>query len=270
MLLSHFILADCTSQQEQQAKTLWQESRTMQYGIEKYHKLQKASSLCSLDEIEIDIQIFLIQSELDGDNLSSKKLDKLDKSLSTLYSMNNFSFSSTKRENSTKIQELKDRLANIRLKVETNEQKLAQINEYLNPKGRNKGFGKGEKIPIPIQFNNGGSRVRGNKNINYLTNRIKNTLRKNPNAKFTITGYASSKGRASVNKRISKKRAINTKAYIERSIPKGHIVKVEGKGESNLICNTGYGTNIGGNEYRCIGGVENEASSRRVEVLRIN
>jgi len=54
--------------------------------------------------------------------------------------------------------------------------------------------------------------------------------------------------------------------YIENYIPKGKI-KIFGMGESDLICNKGYAMNIGDNEYKCKGGSENEASSRRVEVL---
>ena len=266
LLFSSVLFADCTPQNEQMAVKLWKESRTMQYSMQKYQKLQKAKELCNLNTIQIDTNLFLIANELSDNNLDIKTIRKLEKDLSDIRSENNSlrNHANIQQENSQYIKELEDRLVDIQIK--RNQGNKEKLKAYKADDGENKGFKNGEAILVPIKFANGKDKVQSNKNINSLVRRIKYTLSHHKNAQFTITGYASSLGNADNNKKLSKRRAINTMRYIENYIPRGKI-KTFGMGEADLICNGGYAQNIGGDEYECKGGTENEASSRRVEVL---
>ncbi|HIP51510.1 MAG TPA: OmpA family protein [Campylobacterales bacterium] len=267
VLLSSLLLADCTFNEEQRANKLWLESRGMQQSIEKYQKLQQAKKLCNFSEIQIDTNLFLIANELGDNNLHITKIRKFEKDLSRLRSENNTlsNKATIQQENAQYISELTDRL--VEIQIGTNQGKLEKLEAYNADDGNEKGFGEGEIILVPIRFANGKDRVQGNKNIDSLVRKIKHTLTNNKNATFTITGYASSLGKAKANLKLSERRAINTMKYIENYIPKGKI-KTFRMGESDLICNNGYAKNMGGDEYKCKGGSENEASSRRVEVLR--
>jgi len=267
VLLSSLLLADCTIEKEQHANKLWLESRGMQQSMEKYQKLQQAKKLCNFSEIQIDTNLFLIANELADNNLHITKIRELEKDLSRLRSENNvlFNKATIQQENAQYISELTDRL--VEIQIMTNQGKLEKLEAYNADDGNKKGFEEGEIILVPIRFANGRDRVQGNKNIDSLVRKIKHTLTNNKNATFSITGYASSVGKAKANLKLSERRAINTMRYIENYIPKGKI-KTFYMGESDLICNNGYAKNIGGDEYKCKGGSENEASSRRVEVLR--
>jgi len=152
-----------------------------------------------------------------------------------------------------------------------NQNKLVNFQNEIENSGLNKALKSGEKIALPIEFANGDSKVVNNGNVRNLINRIRLTLKKDKDAKFVITGYASSVGRADLNMELSKDRAKNVRAYIEKYVPKakGHI-QTFGKGESDLICNdNGYAVYLGNGEYKCENGTENEPSSRRVVIVRI-
>ena len=266
LLFSSVLFADCTVQNEQRAVKLWKESRTMQQSMQKYQKLQEANELCNLSEIQIDTNLFLIANELNDENLDIKTIRKLEKDLFDMRSENNalYNHDNIQQENAQYIRELEDRLVEIQIK--RNQGNKEKLEAYQADDGEDKGFKEGKAILVPIQFANGKDKVQGNKNIDSLVRKIKYTLSHHKNAQFTITGYASSLGNADNNEKLSKRRAVNTMRYIENYIPRGKI-KTFGMGESDLICNIGYAVNIGGNEYQCKGGTENEASSRRVEVL---
>lgn len=266
LLFSSVLFANCTPQEEERASTLWQESRTMQHGISKYQKLKQAESLCNFSEIQIDINLFLIANELSEGELNIQTIRKLEKKIAQLRSQNNDLYNSihVQQENAQYLRELNNRL--VEIQISRNQGNLENLQAYQADEGNKKGLEEGTAILVPIQFANGKDKVQGNKNIDSLVRKIKYTISHNPNAQFTITGYASSVGNATLNESLSKRRATNTMRYIEDYIPKGKI-KTFGMGESDLICNRGYAKNIGANEYQCSGGSENEASSRRVEVL---
>ncbi|CAA6825641.1 MAG: Unknown protein [uncultured Sulfurovum sp.] len=266
LLFSSVLFADCTVQEEERANQLWQESRTMQYGSSKYQKLKQAEGLCNFSKIQIDTNIFLIANELSEGELNIQTIRKLEKKISQLRSQNNDLYSSlnVQQENAQYLRELDNRL--VEIQISRNQGNLENLQAFQADAGNKKGLEEGTAILVPIKFANGKDKVQGNKNIDALVRKIKYTLSHNPNAQFTITGYASSVGNATLNESLSKRRATNTMRYIEDYIPKGKI-KTFGMGESDLICNSGYAKNIGDNEYQCSGGSENEASSRRVEVL---
>jgi outer membrane protein OmpA-like peptidoglycan-associated protein len=269
LLMTSVLFADCTPEQEEQANNLWQESRSMQQTMERYQKLEQAMSLCNSNKIEVDILLFRVGNKLQGE-LSSENILNIEKTLEEIRSINTSLLDShIRKENANTTRDLEYQLTEIQLKVETNQEKLNKLNAYVADDGEKKGFGEGETILIPINFANGKDSVIGNKNIDSLVRRIKHTLTKNKNTKFTITGYASSLGEAQDNIKLSKRRARNTINYIEQYIPKGKIIPF-GQGESDLICNNGFAIDIGANEYECKGGSENEASSRRIEILRRN
>ena len=268
LLVSSVLFADyCTPKEEQEANRLWKESRTMDYSMSKYEKLKQAGSICTSSKIEIDTNLFLLTDTLNKEKLDITTIRKLEEEISNLRSKNNHLYNNmnVQEENNQYIKELQDKLVEIQIK--RNQGNKDKLEAYKADEGIKRGFSEGTAILVPIKFANGKDRVQGNKNIDSLVRRIKYTLSHHPNAKFTITGYASSLGKATLNKSLSERRAIHTMRYIENYIPKGKI-KTFGMGESDLICNRGYAKNIGSNEYQCSGGSENEASSRRVEVLR--
>jgi len=266
IFLANLLLADCTPSQEKLANELWQESQSL-FGIDdKYQKLEQASDICPLAKIEIEKTLLLVESQLKGE-LSIEKIDHLNDLLKDIRLRTNELYDAIKSTYSHKISELTTKLVNIEVKIQTNAKNLSKLDEYKNNNNPLKALGKGESLLIPIKFANGKDKVRNSKNIKFLVEKIKATLRENPNAQFTITGYASSLGKAKNNQSLSEQRANNTKSYIEKYISKGHIYS-SGKGESTLICNNGYAVNIGNGEYQCTHGNENSASSRRIEVLR--
>ena len=268
ILLTPLLWADCSPNQKQQAQTLWKESQNMQ-GNQKLKTLQKALQSCSLSKIMVDLSIADIENRLEQDNLSLELLENLDRDIAEIRSRNESLFLNNLRDkNAYKISALTNKVALIEEKIQTNQEELKKLRAYRENSGEGKGFGSGERLLLPVLFANGKSTVRGSSNIKSLISRIKATLKEDKNAQFSITGYASSIGRASSNMKLSKKRARNLKNYLERYIPQGHI-DPHGKGESNLICNhNAYPIALGHGEYCCTNGTENEASSRRVEILR--
>ena len=266
IVLTNIIWANCSS--EQQAKELWQQSRDM-YGMQKYQTLKKAYTLCNMDEIEIDTLLFTIDNELKDNELSLEKLNRLSKNLSEIRSLNNTLLSSVKSANGEEINRLDNKLVEREIKLETNNEKLEKLYAHKSSIGdKSKGIKVGKKIDVLIRFANGKDRVQSSRGVKRLIQEIEASLEENPNAKFTFTGYASSRGNAKrVNIPLSKRRAINTKRYIEQYIETGHVI-AQGKGESKLICTKGRAKSLGNKEYHCSNGVENETASRRIEVLR--
>ena len=267
LLLSSLLFADCMPHEEQEANQLWKQSRDMQHSIQKFQQLQQAKRLCSTNAIKVDIQLFMIANELADQISSIKTIRKLQKLIDEARSQNIMILNGKiQSQNAQNIKELQDRLVEIQLN--RNQGQLDKLQAYDANSGTDKALGNGEEVLIPIRFANGKDQVIGNKNIDTLVRRIKHTLTTNKHAEFTITGYASSVGKASSNQGLSERRGNNTKRYIEQYIPKGKIITF-GEGESDLICNNGgYAKNMGGEEYKCQGGSENEASSRRIVVLR--
>jgi outer membrane protein OmpA-like peptidoglycan-associated protein len=273
ILLTNLLLADCTPKQEQQAKKLWQESRAMQ-GEAKFAKLKRAMGICGMDRIDVDAYIYIIDKKLKGSDLSIEMLESLSNKIDEIRSINNniqTHGETFKHTNSQTIERLSHRLAEIKIKVETNQKRLARLNEFQNPTVEQiKSPKRGESIPILIRFAHNEATVQNSPNINTLAQAINEMLLENPNAKFIITGYASARGDAHYNQMLSERRANSVKRYIEQKYPhaKGHIDPF-GKGESDLICNGGFGEDTtGSGEYQCVGGSENESSSRRVEVIK--
>ena len=275
VLLSSLLLADCTLEKEQKANKLWLESRGMQ-GVEKYSKIINALEHCSMKKIEVDAYLYIIKKNLNDDNLSLEKLNKIEEKIIEIRSMNNNLSTSSKvsfqETNSQLLNELNQKLVNIKIKIETNQEKLSALKEFQNPSVEQiKGAKIGESIPILIKFSHNNDKVTYSQSIKNLAQAIDEMLTEDSSAKFTITGYASARGTAEYNRGLSERRAANVLSYIEKKYPqtKGHITSY-GKGESVLICNEGFSEDTRGDgEYSCVGnGEENESSSRRVEVMK--
>jgi len=266
LFLTQLILADCSQNKKQKAQELWQQSHTM-HGLQKSQALSRALKICSLNKIQVDFYLDAIEKQLNQGGLTIEVLNGLNIDLSNVRSLNNEIFDKIKNKNNVQIETLENKIALIEKKVETNQEKLNKLRAYKENSGKGKGFGTGERLLLPLLFANGSSRVVNNRKTRDLLERIEATLKEDKNAEFSITGYASSRGRAKGNKRLSEKRAYNTQKYLEKYISKGHLYS-SGEGESDLICNSGYPINKGNNEYQCKGGTENEASSRRIEILR--
>ncbi len=266
LLLSQLILADCSQNQRQQAQDFWLQSQNMQ-GNEKTQILNNALQTCPLTKIKVDFYIDSIKNQLNKGNLTLETLNGLKKDLSISRSLNNSLFNKIKNRNNDQIIDLAYQIAKIEEKIETNQDKLNRLQAFKENSGVKRAFGTGERLLLPLLFANGKAKVKNNRKMKNLIKRIKATLKEDKNAKFSITGYASSRGRAKMNLELSKKRAFNTQKYIERYISRGYISN-SGSGESDLICNSGYPIHIGNNEYKCKNGTENEASSRRIEIFR--
>ena len=275
MLLSSLLLADCTFNAEQKANALWQESRSI-HGVDKFTKIKEALGHCSMKKIEVDAYLYIINKNLNGNDLSLEKLNGIEEKIVEVRSMNNNLSTSSKvsfQANNTQVlDQLNQKLVNIKIKIETNQERLSALKEFQNPSVEQiKGAKRGESIPILITFSHNQDKVTQSQNIKNLAQAIDEMLREDANAKFTITGYASARGTAKHNKGLSERRAANVQRYIERQYPhtKGYI-SPHGKGETVLICNEGFSEDTNGNgEYSCIGnGQENESSSRRVEVMK--
>ena len=273
LLLSSVLFADCTPQQEQRANTLWKESRKMQ-GMEKITLLNKAEENCSMSKITVDIHIYTINKHLDKNNLPLKSLSFLTERISIVQSMNsNLSTKnkeSYKSTNSHMIDKLKSKLRE--KKQERNENKLISIDRFKNPsvdeikKGAKRGFA----IPIPLEFSHNKDVVINNSNINKLAKALHELVLEDENSTFIITGYASGRGKPNYNQKLSENRAYNTKLYIEEKYPKikGRIDS-SGKGETDLICSEGFAEDSQGDgNHECLTGIENENSTRRVEVIK--
>jgi outer membrane protein OmpA-like peptidoglycan-associated protein len=274
VLLSSLLLADCTPEQEQKANTLWQESRSM-HGAEKLIKIKEALGHCSMKKIELDAYLYLINKNLNSDNLSLETLNSIEDKIIEVRSMNNNLSTSSKvsfQENNTQVlDQLNQKLVNIKVKIETNQEKLSQLKEFQNPSVEQiKGAKRGESIPILIKFSHNNDKITHSQNIKNLAQAIDEMLREDSSSRFTITGYASARGTAKHNQGLSERRATNVVSYIERKYPqtKGHM-QSNGKGERVLICNEGFSEDTRGDgEYSCPNGQENESSSRRVEVIK--
>lgn len=266
LFLTQLILADCSQNKKQEAQELWRQSHTM-HGLQKSQALSKALQICSLNKIKVDFYLDAIEKQLNQGGLTIEVLNGLNIELSNVRSLNNELFDKIKNKNNVQIETLENKIALIEKKVETNQEKLNKLRAYEENSGKGKGFGTGERLLLPVLFANGSSRVVNNRKTRDLLKRIEATLQEDKNAEFSITGYASSRGGAKGNKRLSERRAYNTKIYLEKYISKGHLYS-RGKGESDLICNSGYPVDKGNKEYQCKGGTENEASSRRIEILR--
>jgi len=276
IVLSQMLLADCTLQEEDKANRLWKESRNMQYGEKKFTKIKEALGICSMKKIEIDAYIYIINKNLNSTDLSLEKLNDIEEKITEVRSMNNNLLTNVnvnfKDNNSKILNQLNEKLVDLKIKFETNKKKLSVLNSFkdLSVEDIKKEAKRGESISIIINFSNNISSVKESQNINNLAKAIYEILKEDSNSEFTITGYASSKGEHTYNQKLSEKRAYNVSRYIQKKYQNtnGHI-KTYGKGESVLICNNGYSEDSDGDgEYVCIGGTENESSSRRVEIIK--
>lgn len=267
IVLTNLLLADCSPNQKQIATNLWQESQTME-SSQRLETVKKAIETCSLSKIRVDFYLLGIEDQLENGEVTLDTLTQMKKDISEILSINNSLFiSHVRNKNDSWIDRLSSQIANIEEKIETNQEKLNKLQAYKDNSGVKRAFGTGEKLMLPILFANGKSYVGNNNKTKNLLERIEQTIREDKNAKFTITGYASSRGGARGNKNLSEKRANNTKRYLEKYISKGHI-DAKGKGESDLICNGGFAINSGRGEFKCNYGTEHESSSRRIEILR--
>jgi len=160
LLFSSVLFANCTVHEEQQAMKIWKDSRTMQPSIEKYQKLQDAKRLCNLNQIKIDMNLFLIANELAEDRLQITSIRKLEQDLTDIRSENNVLYdATTQQENAQYIRELTDRLVEIQIK--RNQGNKESLEAYQADEGDNKGFEEGKVILVPIKFANGKDRVQG-------------------------------------------------------------------------------------------------------------
>ncbi len=269
-LTTVILLSNCTEEQEVTATKLWKESQSL-FSKAKISRLKEAKRACGLPQIELDANIYIIDKILNKNGLSLKMVNKLVEKIDKLRSLNNNSHYIYKNDYAGKLDNLTKRLVVLKVKFETNKKKLYLLNSYLNSNKNDikKGFSDGKSVPISINFENNQDSVIQNKNINILASAINDIIYKNRDSKFTITGYTSAKGDSSYNKKLSERRAVNTKKYIENRYPitMGHILTF-GVGESDLICDNSFSEEINNGEYQCLNGDENEISSRRVEVIQ--
>jgi outer membrane protein OmpA-like peptidoglycan-associated protein len=118
---------------------------------------------------------------------------------------------------------------------------------------------------IPINFRTGSSKIQKGVNREQVEEIGKLLYQKYRDRKIYITGFTDTRGRASYNRVLSKKRADSIKSYL---IKKYHFIrekiKIDGFGEKAPICESGYKQKRG-KEYFC-SGKENFYKGRRVTI----
>ncbi len=113
-----------------------------------------------------------------------------------------------------------------------------------------------------ITFYYNSAKIKDIKEAKKIKDAIRYILKKNPNARFSITGHSSSEGNHKYNKRLSQRRADS----LEKFIGKESHIKTFSKGETELIClDSLYPYRDSQGEYHCRGG-ENRSKSRRVVI----
>ncbi len=264
LLLSSFLFGDCSQSEEMEAKRIFNQALFENDFSKKIGLLIGSKNICSFPLAEVELQYLKVDNDLailerNSNKLNLKKeklelvkLSNLNDALDSKY----YSYKSKMRE---KIKTLFMRYHSIAGEI-VEDRTLANNDVYKNllkPRGT---------YTSHITFNYNSSKIRDRREAKKIKNAILAILRKNPNARFSITGHSSSEGSYWYNKRLSQKRAES----LERFIGKVGYISVFSKGESELICIDGrLPYRDRDNNYHCKGG-EDKRASRRVVLKRID
>ena len=271
LMLSSFLFGNCI-----QAEKEFSNSRDETNVKQKVALIIKAKKICpNLAQIEIEMERLKINHLLKKNQLEGLEI-RLNKLMADTDSKDGlpyeFRFNTKWQINRmfktlyTKQKSMVGKKSIFGVTVNKLDEKLADFDKKL--KGNDlKSLGDiGGMYKADLNFSKNKSTIRNRQEAQELKEKIKEVISSNPNALFSITGYASSEGSSSYNKILSEKRAKSVVSFVGVNHKN---IKTFSKGEAFLICNDGLiPEHDENNDYRCING-ENKEASRRVTIRRI-
>jgi len=263
----------CSISQEKEALKIFKESRFEKNLDKKVDLLFKAQKECSLIQIEIEIEKILVSEHID--ELTNDNFGDIERKL------NNLSNKNDRLDNKFHIFKFNSKIEiNQLFKELYQKQKERGIIRNLNIKLKNLdgnfSYNKcndkkslediGGMYKSDLRFNKNQYTIRNTQEANELVRVIEDIISNQPNAIFTVSGFASSEGNQDSNYILSKNRA---DSFIKLIKSKNNIKKFA-KGESILVCKDGLlAEKDMYDEYRCPSGEDKDAS-RRVVIRRVN
>ncbi len=244
LLLNSWLLANCTTEEEQKAFKLWSLTIHQKDDQKKIDALEKASKICPLPQIAVDgnIAYFTIYKE----ERDSKKLKNLESENAKLEINQTHIINNQKKIN--------------RLFGREQESGLKAIEEQNGV----------YSADILFKKNSATLQTRDSRLIEEILEKIKSEVDEHSDALFGFEGGASSDGNASYNQRLSQRRANALKNYMVSQDSKlQYHIETSAKGERNIICKGGFLAEVNPrtNEAECITQEDREAS-RRVIIRR--
>lgn len=271
LLLSELVFANCTK-----AENFFAKSRDESNVNKKVALIKKAQKICKLPQIDIEMERLKINHLLKLEQLEGLEieLNKLKSATDTKDGLPyEFRFN-TKRQIQEMFKRLYMKQKNMRGKKSFNpnganiknlDYKLEILGKKLDKSDMKSLDDIGGLYQSNLKFLKNKSAITNFSEAKELKAKMREIIADNPNALFSVTGYASSEGDYSYNEKLSKKRA---ETFVNYS---GHInsIKAFHKGEAFLICfDELIPEEDENNEYRCINGEDRDAS-RRVEIRRV-
>ena len=276
LLLSSFIMANCNQAEQSKSAKIFADSRDEKNIDRRLDLILKAQGICALSEVNIEIEKLLLEDKIasnlfDGveDRLSklSQDNDRLD---STLYIL--------KYNNQREIAELFKTFYSKQIGlqhkkgfllggdvVKNVDTKLARFTRKLDSSDKKSLTEIGGLYKSDLRFDVNKSVIRNKSEANELNKVLKEILLESPSAIFTVTGYASSEGKAHDNYILSQNRAKSFADFVSM----GNHVKRFAKGEKVLVCTNELLPEADENgEFRCTS-EEDRSASRRVQIRRV-
>jgi len=253
LVLSGFLFGECTQSEINRAEKIFNKSLSEHNFNKKLAFIKEAQQVCGIKQIDVALNYLAIKNDLQMD-----KILDMEMRLQNLSSSNDALDS---RHYQYKEQMGKD----IEILFAQYYQKVGKVivseptenDVYKNLKDINGLY----KSYLTFYYNS--SRIKDKREAKKIKRAIGYILKKNPNARFSITGHSSSGGSYGYNKRLSGQRARSLGNFIG----KVNHLRFFSKGEIDLACHQGLAYRDKHGEYHCRG-KENKARSRRVEIRR--
>ena len=273
LLLSGFLFANCTK-----AEQIFADSRDESNLNQKIDLIKKAKTICpnlaqiSIEMERLEINYLIKKEQLQGLEIRLSTLNnKTDTTDSLPYE---FRFN-TKRQIQEMFKSLYTKQKNMRGKKSFNssganisklDEKLASLGKKLNTSDMKSLEDVGGLYHSNLKFLKNSSTINNLQEAKVLKAKMREIMSNHSDTLFSVTGYASSEGKASYNENLSAKRAKSFVVFVGQNAK--HI-KSFSKGEGFLVCKDGLIAEMDENyETRCINGEDRDAS-RRVEIRRV-
>ena len=242
----------CTLNEEKKAEAIFNKSLYESDFNKKIGLIITAKNICGIELVDVELQYLKIEKAFRKSDFKNMKIK-----LQNLSSAND-ALDSQHYSYKTKMRKKIDALF-AKIGMATESEPLD--NEVYKSLIRRKGTYQSD-----ITFYYNSFKIKDKNEAKKIKQAIRYILKKNPKARFSITGHSSSGGNHVYNKKLSQKRANS----LEKFIGKQRYIKSFSKGESQLVCKDGlYPNRDSKNEYNCSGG-ENKVLSRRVIIKRID
>ena len=252
LVLSGLLFGDnCTQSEKIKAEEILNKSFTESNFNKKVAFITSAKEVCG-NIADVELQYLKIKKSFEKSNLKNMK--------TRLQNLNNLNDDLDAIHYNYKIK-MRKKINALFAKIGMATESEPLDNEVYKSLVRRKGTYQSD-----ITFYYDSSKIKDKNEAKKIKQAIRYILKKNPKARFSITGHSSSEGNHRYNKRLSQKRANS----LEKFIGKQSYIKSFSKGESQLVCKDGlYPNRDNKNEYHCSGG-ENKVLSRRVIIKRID